>query len=75
MCILYVILIILQWLNVYEHYGFEDLERKRNKHTDSREFKLNAVEYYLAKDIFYHEAVNQIDIDAPDPSYHLGTQI
>lgn len=57
--------IILQWLNVYEHYGFEGLERKRNKRTYSREFKLNAVEYYLSKDISYREAANHLDIDAP----------
>lgn len=52
-------------LNVYRHYGFEGLERKRNKRTYSREFKLNVVEYYLSKDISYREAANQLDIDAP----------
>lgn len=45
--------IILQWLNVYEHSGFEGLKRKRKKRTYSREFKLNTVEYYLSKAIFY----------------------
>ncbi len=39
--------IILQWLNVYEHYGFEGLEVKRKKRTYSREFKLNAVRVLL----------------------------
>lgn len=57
--------IILQWINVYERYGFEGLERKRKKRTYSREFKLNAIEYYLSKDISYREAANQLDIDAP----------
>lgn len=57
--------IILQWLNVYECYGFEGLEIKRKKQTYSREFKLNAIEYYLSKDISYREAANQLDIDSP----------
>ena len=33
--------------------GFEGLKRKRKKRTYSREFKLNAVKYYLSKDISY----------------------
>ncbi|MBB5888750.1 transposase [Lactovum miscens] len=57
--------ILLQWLNVYEHYGFEGLEIKRKKRTYYREFKLNAGEYYLTKIISYREATNQLDIDAP----------
>ncbi|MFQ6324176.1 IS3 family transposase [Lactococcus garvieae] len=57
--------IILQWLNVYECYGFEGLEIKRKKQTYSREFNLNAIEYYLSKDISYREAANQLDIDSP----------
>lgn len=57
--------IILQWLNVYEHCGFEGLKRKHKKRTYSREFKLNAIEYYLSKDISYREAANQLDLDAP----------
>lgn len=57
--------IILQWLNVYEHCGFEGLKRNHKKRTYSREFKLNAIEYYLSKDISYREAANQLDLDAP----------
>lgn len=57
--------IILQWLNVYEHYGFEGLEIKRKKRTYSREFKLNAVKCYLTKKLSYREIANQLDIDAP----------
>lgn len=57
--------IILQWLNVYEHYGFEGLEIKRKKRTYSREFKLNAVKCYLTKELSYREIANQLDIDAP----------
>lgn len=49
----------------YEHYGFEGLKRKYKKRTYSREFKLNAIEYYLSKDISYREAANQLDLDAP----------
>lgn len=45
--------------------GLGGLERKRNKRTYSREFKLNTVEYYLSKDISCREAANQLDIDAP----------
>lgn len=63
--------IILQWLNVYEHYGFEGLKRKRKKRTYSREFKLHAIEYYLSKDIFYREAANQLELDA-HPFLQLG---
>lgn len=55
--------IILQWLNVYEYYGFEGPKTKREKWTYSREFKLNAAEYYLSKDSSYREAANQFDID------------
>lgn len=57
--------IILQWLNVYECYDFKGLKRKRKKRTYSREFKLNAVENYLSKEISYREAANHLDIDAP----------
>lgn len=57
--------IILQWLNVYDHYGFEGLEIKRKKRTYSRKFKLNAVKCYLTKDRSYREIANQLGIDAP----------
>jgi transposase len=50
--------IVLQWLNVYEHYGFESLEIKRKKRTYSREFKLNAVDCYLTKRLSYREIAN-----------------
>lgn len=57
--------IILQWLNVYEHYGFEGLKIKHKKRTYSREFKLKAVECYLTKGLSYREIANQLDIVAP----------
>lgn len=45
--------------------GFEGLKRKRRKRSYSCEFKLHAIEYYLSKDIYYHEAANQFVLDAP----------
>ena len=57
--------IILQWLNVYEHYGFEGLKIKRKKRTYSHEFKLYAIECYVTKALSYREIANQLDIDAP----------
>lgn len=39
--------IILNWLNVYEHYGFEGLEIKRKKRSYTTKFKEKAVQYYV----------------------------
>jgi transposase len=57
--------IILNWLNVYEHYGFEGLEIKRKKRSYTTKFKEKAVQYYVTGQRSYREVANQLGMDNP----------
>lgn len=57
--------IILNWLNVYEHYGFEGLEIKGKKRSYTTKFKEKAVQYYVTRQLSYREVANQLGMDNP----------
>lgn len=56
---------VKMWINSYLQFGFEGLLRKKQYTNYSVQFKINAIDLYLSKEMSYREVANKIGINNP----------